>query len=515
MGQRLRRMRRTILGKSPWAVLLFITPTLLAIALDFVLRAPSLLVFPPREWLNYFGSSLASAGFWGGPLWLTSRLWPARRAGRPGSPSSSSGRCSCCRSPPSRSAGRSSTTASFTTTWGATRCASASRCAARSARGCRRGARRWGSWSATGARWRASSSCSRRGARRGRRARRWTLAAHRRLRRGARVLLGRLRRVALAAGRAARHLLHPRRDARAARRGHGQGLGAARHLACASPTRCRRCIDARAAAARASCSSSPRACAPTPCARRPPLGCKARFLDEVAPDRIALGKLTTQSSGTFSSCVMLWTGLAPDADFRTMHHAAVLWEVARTLGYRTAYIGSQNLRYDDFGAFLAARGIDVQASAKDLGNAPGPARGRARRERDGAHARVRARRARRARRTSRCCTCRTPTGPTASPGSAALRAARRLARGRHRGAPQPLLEQRPACRSARWPTSCTSCARCPAGTTRSCSSSPTTASSSASTGACTTSLRSSTSRCACPGGSSPATTRSTPRSARR
>src|SRR5271165_2989082 len=79
MGQRLRRARRVLLGNRPWAVLLFITPTLLAIALDFVLRAPSLLVFPPREWLNYFGSSLASAGFWGGPLWLTARLWPARR----------------------------------------------------------------------------------------------------------------------------------------------------------------------------------------------------------------------------------------------------------------------------------------------------------------------------------------------------------------------------------------------------------------------------------------------------
>jgi membrane-anchored protein YejM (alkaline phosphatase superfamily) len=104
----------------------------------------------------------------------------------------------------------------------------------------------------------------------------------------------------------------------------------------------------------------------------PAQGCKARFLDAVAPDRIALGKTTTQSSGTFSSCVMLWTGLAPDADFRTMHHAEVLWEVARALGYRTAYIGSQNLRYDDFGAFLVNAAIDVQASAKDVGNAPDP-----------------------------------------------------------------------------------------------------------------------------------------------
>jgi arylsulfatase A-like enzyme len=64
---------------------------------------------------------------------------------------------------------------------------------------------------------------------------------------------------------------------------------------------------------------------------------------------------------------MLWTGLAPDADLRTMHHAPVVWEVARALGYRTAYIGAQNLRYDNFGAFLENAAIDVQASAVDLG----------------------------------------------------------------------------------------------------------------------------------------------------
>src|SRR5580704_17415921 len=80
MGHRLRQLRRTILGDRPRAVLLFMVPTALAIATDFVLRGPSLIIFPPKECLNYFGSSLASLGFWGGPLWLTSRLWrPATR----------------------------------------------------------------------------------------------------------------------------------------------------------------------------------------------------------------------------------------------------------------------------------------------------------------------------------------------------------------------------------------------------------------------------------------------------
>jgi len=98
----------------------------------------------------------------------------------------------------------------------------------------------------------------------------------------------------------------------------------------------------------------------------------ARFLDDVAQDRVPLGRLTAQSSGTLSSCVMLWTGLGPDADFATMHHAAVLWEVARATGYRTAYIGSQNLRYEDFGAFLERASIDVLVSAADLGGAGDP-----------------------------------------------------------------------------------------------------------------------------------------------
>jgi arylsulfatase A-like enzyme len=104
----------------------------------------------------------------------------------------------------------------------------------------------------------------------------------------------------------------------------------------------------------------------------PPPACAARFLDESASDRVPLGRMTTQSSGTLSSCVMLWTGLGPDEDFATMHKAAVLWEVARAMGYRTGYIGAQNLRYEDFGTFLERAGLDVLVSAADLGGAGDP-----------------------------------------------------------------------------------------------------------------------------------------------
>ena len=78
MGRRTRRIRRLLLGDRPRAIFYFVLPTFLAIALDVTLRARSLLVFPLKEWVNYFGSSLASAGFWGGSLWMMSRLLPAR-----------------------------------------------------------------------------------------------------------------------------------------------------------------------------------------------------------------------------------------------------------------------------------------------------------------------------------------------------------------------------------------------------------------------------------------------------
>jgi hypothetical protein len=99
-----------------------------------------------------------------------------------------------------------------------------------------------------------------------------------------------------------------------------------------------------------------------------PTACKDAYLDDVVPDRIPLGKLVTQSPGTFSACMMLWTGLPPNVDLKTAHEAPVLWEIAKATGYRTAYVTSQNLRYDDFGAFVERAGIDVEVSALELGD---------------------------------------------------------------------------------------------------------------------------------------------------
>jgi hypothetical protein len=364
MGRSLRALRKTILGRRPRVVLLFVTPTLLAIAMDFALRAPSLLVFPPKEWLNYFGSSLASAGFWGGPLWLTSRLWPARtwraRVGLgvfaalfvlPLAVFAYGGQLLYYRV--------------FHYYMGRDTV--------------RLGIKLRGTLGAWLASWGGS----------------FLVMAALGLVATAVIMLA-ARRASRPARSASRFL--PLAGFAVATACFWVDFVESRSLQAAPPDTCfihgvmhalREAVTGKGWVRRGITLREPEALPPlTAPAHRPnvllvitesvradalcsapSLGCKARFLDEAAPDRLALGRLTTQSSGTFSACVMLWTGLAPDADFATMHHAPVLWEVAHALGYRTAYIGSQNLRYDDFGAFLQRASIDVEASAKDLGNA--------------------------------------------------------------------------------------------------------------------------------------------------
>jgi hypothetical protein len=99
----------------------------------------------------------------------------------------------------------------------------------------------------------------------------------------------------------------------------------------------------------------------------PPPRCRSEALDAVAADRIPLGRLTTQTPNTFSACVILWTGVGPDVDFVSAHSAPVLWELARAVGYRTAYVTSQNTQYEDFGAFVRRAGIDTLVTGSDLG----------------------------------------------------------------------------------------------------------------------------------------------------
>jgi hypothetical protein len=363
----LSRALRKLFGDRPRTVILFAGPTLLAIALDVGLRARSLAVFPPKEWLNYFGSSLASAGFWSGPLWLMSRF-----LGR-------------------RTAVARVVTAVFSACFVfplSAFCFGGQLLYFRvfHAYMARDTVRLGIALRGTLGSWLAS----------------W----------GASLVLMCI--VGIVAGAAILGLAG--RAAKGTRRALPLvpvvGFGVAvycfwidfvesRSLQAAPPDTCfihglvhaiHDGVTGKGWARRGVSLREPYALpALEPAARRPNVllvitesvradalcsspadGCRARFLDEVAPDRVALGRLTAQSSGTFTACVVSWTGLAPNADFADMHHAPLLWEVARAVGYRTAYIGSQNLRYDDFGAFLQRAGIDVSASAVDLGGAGDP-----------------------------------------------------------------------------------------------------------------------------------------------
>jgi hypothetical protein len=338
--------------------------------MDFLLCARSLAVFPPKEWLNYFGSSLASAGFWGGPLWLASPLFRATgRAGKVG-------------------------LAAFALVFVAPLSifvyggqplyfrvfnAYMARDTVRLGMALRGTLGAWlASWGASvvlmvllgGAATTLILYCARRGARQAQAA--WPILP------------------ALGFAGASYCFWIDFVESRSLQAAPPDtcfihGVMHALHDGVTGKGWVRRGISLRAPDALPDAvmhgdtqrhrpsvvfviTESVRADAIC----SDPRACRAQFLDEVAPDRAPLGRLTAQSSGTFTSCVLYWTGLAPEADFRTMHRAPVLWEIARASGYRTAYIGSQNLRYDDFGAFLERAGIDELASASDLGDAADP-----------------------------------------------------------------------------------------------------------------------------------------------
>src|SRR5579859_3728040 len=358
---------RALAGDRPLVLLCFVSPTLLAIAIDFALRPRSLLAFEPLQWLNYFGSSLASAGFWGGPLWIASRLFTlAGRAARVGLaaffgtfvfPLS----VFCFGGQPLYFHVFHAYMARDTVRLGI------------ALRGT------LGAWLAA---WGASGALM--------------------------VLAGLVATVAFA--RLVRFASRPVRATWPIVPLAGFAVAAScfwvdfvesRSLQAAPPDTCfihgamhalRQAVTHKGWVRRGVSLREP---APLPPLTRPahrpnvllivtesvradalcsapPPQCTARFLDGVAADRIPLGRLTAQSPGTLSSCVMLWTGLGPDDDFRTMLQAPVVWEVARGIGYRTAYISAQNLRYEDFAAFFQRAGIDVMASAADLGGAGDP-----------------------------------------------------------------------------------------------------------------------------------------------
>jgi hypothetical protein len=97
-----------------------------------------------------------------------------------------------------------------------------------------------------------------------------------------------------------------------------------------------------------------------------PGSCRDDLIDPVAPDRIALTRLRTQAPGTFTTCMVLWTGLEPDTQFPDSHRAPFLWEVARAAGYHTIYVSAHSSEFFRFGLYIRESGIDFQRTAADL-----------------------------------------------------------------------------------------------------------------------------------------------------
>src|SRR4029078_175856 len=68
-------------------------------------------------------------------------------------------------------------------------------------------------------------------------------------------------------------------------------------------------------------------------------------VDEAAPDRIGYARAFSVASCTELVSTALWTGLPITVTPERLSRAPLLWDYAKARGYRTAYITSQNLLY--------------------------------------------------------------------------------------------------------------------------------------------------------------------------
>lgn len=95
-------------------------------------------------------------------------------------------------------------------------------------------------------------------------------------------------------------------------------------------------------------------------------------LDAVIPARVPLTQLRTPAASTVIASLAIATGLPPTVNSTTALEAPLLFEVAKSAGYRTAYVGSQLGTFHSFSTFLRNAGIDERVFAEDLTNHPHP-----------------------------------------------------------------------------------------------------------------------------------------------
>jgi glucan phosphoethanolaminetransferase (alkaline phosphatase superfamily) len=88
-------------------------------------------------------------------------------------------------------------------------------------------------------------------------------------------------------------------------------------------------------------------------------------LDEAAPERIGYARAFSVASCTELVSTALFSGLPITASPGELAKAPLLWDYAKARGYRTAYIGSQNLLYQQADLFLRRSRIDLVREARD------------------------------------------------------------------------------------------------------------------------------------------------------
>lgn len=105
------------------------------------------------------------------------------------------------------------------------------------------------------------------------------------------------------------------------------------------------------------------------CAARAP-GCDlSPAVDAAAPARLGFRRAFSVASCTELSTAALWSGLSITTPLDALSRAPLLWDWAKARGYRTAYITSQNLLFQQMDLFLRGSRIDLlrEARHRDLG----------------------------------------------------------------------------------------------------------------------------------------------------
>ena len=101
------------------------------------------------------------------------------------------------------------------------------------------------------------------------------------------------------------------------------------------------------------------------CAARAPGCARSPRVDDAAPARIGFARAFSIASCTELVSTALWTGLPITTSANDLARAPLVWDYAHARGYRTAYLTSQNLLYQQGDLFLQTSAIDRLREARD------------------------------------------------------------------------------------------------------------------------------------------------------